>query len=138
MLQSSGGKGFKPAPTKLAKELAENAADEPEPPYLRQFILGDRAIKNRRLGELLRSYGTGAGAVTLAVALPILFAPLWLSVTLVVLATLAAGALIGTSMWFSWDAKVADLESRALVTEGDKKIKVLDLGPVEEQMEKSA
>lgn len=114
-------KTFKLAPPKFSKELAENGSDDPEPDYLRQYILGDRAIEHRRKGELAlwASMGVTVGG---CIAVFGLFVPvLWVVAACVVVAA-ATGA---RGAWLLYDSKVADMQSRALVAQGEMKIRVL-------------
>jgi hypothetical protein len=133
MLTDSTGKSFKPAPPKFANELAENSQNDPEPAFLRQYIAGDRALRNRRFGELCKAASIGACAALSIAALPMFFVPFWLAILLITVAGGASIALLGLSLWYLWDAKMADVESRALVAEGEFKIKILSDEEVEQR-----
>lgn len=127
MLTDSSGKSFKPAPPKFANELAENGENDPEPDFLRQFIAGDRALQNRRNGELAlwMAIGVVAGG---CIAVFGYFVPLfWVLIACI----FVAGAIGGRGIYLLWDAKMADIESRALVAEGEFKIKILSDEEVE-------
>lgn len=124
---------FKPAPPKFTKELAENSADDPEPAFLRQFIAGDRALQNRRRGELYAAYSIGVAVSLLITGVVGFVASKLLFVLCLVALLVAALATGGFSLWLLWDAKMADVESRALVAEGDFKIKVLSDEEVEKR-----
>lgn len=129
MLTDSSGKRFKPAPPKFANELAENSENDPEPAFLRQYIAGDRALQNRRRGELALCLAMGliAGGCIAAFAY---FVPLlWVLIACAVVA-LGSGA---RGVYLLWDAKLADVESRALVAEGEFKIKILSDEEVEKR-----
>jgi hypothetical protein len=132
--------GFKPAPAKFVSQLAKESEFEPEPAYIRGFELGGRALRNRRRGELALACATG-GAVALffaAVAGLALTSLTGFVVSLVAI-FVAVLAIAGLGLWYLWDAKMSELESRQLVSGNEQSVKVLDF-PTEEpqQLEKSA
>lgn len=129
MLTDSRGKSFKPAPPKFANELAENGENDPEPAFLRTYIAGDRALKNRRRGELAlwTAIGVVAGG---CIAVFGYFVPLLWVLSAHIFFAAAAGA---RGVYLLWDAKMADVESRTLVTEGDFKVRILSDEEVEKR-----
>jgi len=144
---------FKPAPPKFSKELAENGANDPEPLFLRQLIAGDRALECRRAGELELAAAEGLSSAIKVSVIALLLSlvmggvvlifhlPAWAvlavssggmaSAVLVCLSLRADAKKRGDTLLF--EAKMADMESRALVAEGEAKIKVLPLPPEEEE-----
>jgi hypothetical protein len=120
---------FKPAPPKFAKELAENGENDPEPAFLRQLQAGDRALDHRRKGELAlwAACGVIAGG---CIATFGYFVPLLWVIVMCVAVAVAVGA---RGLFLLWDAKMADVESRALVAEGEAKIRVLSDAEADER-----
>lgn len=129
MLTDSSGKSFKPAPPRFANELAENGENDPEPAFLRQFIAGDRALQNRRRGELAlwTAIGVIAGGHIAAIGFLV---PLGWALLACVVAAVAAG---GRGVYLLWDAKMADVESRAAARDGEFKIRILSDEEVEKR-----
>jgi uncharacterized protein (DUF983 family) len=150
-MQAAAPKTFKLAPPKFAKELAENGANEPEPAFLRQLIAGDRALECRRDGELELAAAEGLSSAIQVSMVAFLFSFLMSAVVLifhlpawVVLAVSSSGMVSAILACLSlrtsakkrgdnllFESKLADMESRSLIAEGEAKIKVLPV-PVDE------
>jgi hypothetical protein len=133
MLTSSAGKPFKPAPPKFVKELSEADDLGPEPPFLRQLIAGERALRSRRRGELALASAAGGGvALFLASVAGLALTSLtWFVVALAVIFLVIVG-VTARGFWYLWDAKMADVECRSLVAESESHIRILP-DPVESE-----
>lgn len=129
MLTDSSGKSFKPAPPKFSNELAENGQNDPEPAFLRQFVAGDRALQNRRRGELALWMAFGIVTGGCIVALGFYVPPVWPLAACIVVGL----GIFARGIYLLWDAKMADVESRALVAEGEFKIRILSDEEVEKR-----
>jgi hypothetical protein len=137
MLQSSAGKAFKPAPPKFVRELADADEFGPEPPFLKQLIAGERALRSRRRGELALACATGGGvALFLASVAGLALTSLtWFVIALAGIFLVIVG-VTARGFWYLWDAKMSDVECRSLVAESESHIRILPEEP--QQLEKSA